>query len=111
MEVADEDAPVDRLSWRTDKDGRTTIVMEHLGIRVRSQQKYPGRRSVGSIVNMGLGIRYSVQFVQYENLPLSMNCEMQARNRLFSRICKQWEQLWNCWLEGFNTTIRDIRSA
>jgi len=105
MEVADEDAPVNRLSWRTDEDGCTTIVIERLGIRTRSQQKYPGRRSVGSIVNMRLGIRYSVRFVQFENLPRSMNCEMQARNRLFSGICKQWEQLWNCRLEGFNTTV------
>ena len=104
MEVADEDAPVDRLSWRTDEDGRMTIVMECLGIRMRSQQKYPGRRSVGSIVNMRLGIRYSVWFVQYENLPRLMNCEMQARNQSFSGICKQWKQLRSCGLEGFNTT-------
>ena len=81
--------------------------MECLGIRVRSQQKYPGRmeRNVGSIVNMHPGIRYSVRlFVQYENLPRSMNCEMQARNRSFSGICKQWEQLRSCRLKDFNTT-------
>jgi len=62
--------------------------------------------SVGSIANMRLGIRYMVRlFVQYENLPRSMNCEMQARNQLFSGICKQWKELWSYQLEGFNTTV------
>ena len=62
------------------------------------------RVSVRSL--MRLGIRYMVRlFVQYENLPRSMNCEMQARNQLFSGICKQWKELWSYQLEGFNTTV------
>ena len=44
-------------------------------------------------------------FVHYENLPQSLNCEMQARNQSFSAICKQLEQLWSCGLEDFNTTV------
>ena len=61
-----------------------------------------------SIVNMRLGIRNTVQLVCLygtKNLPRSTNCEMQARNRSFSRICKLWEQLRSWRLEDFNTTV------
>ena len=84
------------------------IVTERLGTRNgRSAESAPVEGSISSIVNMRLGIRYTVRLVvrRYENLPRSTNCEIQARSRSFSGICKQWEQLRSCRLEDFNTTV------
>ena len=67
------------------------IVMERLGTgNGRSAESTSVEGSVSSIVNMRLGIRYTVRLVvrRYENLPRSTNCEMQARNRSVSRICE-----------------------
>jgi len=101
MEVADVDAPVDLLSWKVRMDARRSWWNVWVHGREVSRNT-PVDESAGLIVNVCLGIRHSVKF---KNLPRSMNCEMQARNRSFSEICKQWEQLWSCRLKGFNTTV------